>query len=79
MADIQRVGLHKVILHFTALEDPRSTVNRQHPLGQCCRHCSAGGPGRRQWANSDRQVGGIKSGCKTRLFFRAPTQSSSAL
>jgi predicted transposase YbfD/YdcC len=32
MADIQRVGLDEVVLHFAALEDPRSTVNRQHPL-----------------------------------------------
>jgi predicted transposase YbfD/YdcC len=32
MADIRRVGLDEVVLHFAALEDPRSTVNRQHPL-----------------------------------------------
>ena len=32
MADIQRVGLDEVVLHFAELEDPRSTVNRQHPL-----------------------------------------------
>ena len=32
MADIQRVTLDEVILHFEKLEDPRSTVNLQHPL-----------------------------------------------
>ena len=32
MADVQRIGLDEIIPHFEALEDPRSTVNRQHPL-----------------------------------------------
>ena len=32
MADIHRIGLDEVARHFEALEDPRSTVNRQHPL-----------------------------------------------
>jgi predicted transposase YbfD/YdcC len=32
MADIQWIGLDEVIPHFEALEDPRSTVNLQHPL-----------------------------------------------
>src|ERR1700682_6521543 len=32
MADMQHVGLHEVARHFEKLEDPRSTVNRQHPL-----------------------------------------------
>jgi predicted transposase YbfD/YdcC len=32
MADIQRVGLDEIIRHFEELEDPRSTVNLQHPL-----------------------------------------------
>jgi len=32
MADIQRIRLDEVVLHFEELEDPRSTVNRQHPL-----------------------------------------------
>jgi predicted transposase YbfD/YdcC len=32
MADLQRIGLNEVILHFEALEDPRSAVNLQHPL-----------------------------------------------
>jgi predicted transposase YbfD/YdcC len=32
MVDIHRVGLDEVIRHFADLEDPRSTVNRQHPL-----------------------------------------------
>ena len=32
MADIQRIGLDEVVRHFEELEDPRSTVNLQHPL-----------------------------------------------
>ena len=32
MTDIQRVSLDEVVLHFAGLEDPRSTVNRRHPL-----------------------------------------------
>jgi predicted transposase YbfD/YdcC len=32
MADIQRISLDEVVLHFAELEDPRSTVNLQHPL-----------------------------------------------
>jgi predicted transposase YbfD/YdcC len=32
MADIQRLCLADVVRHFEELEDPRSTVNRQHPL-----------------------------------------------
>jgi predicted transposase YbfD/YdcC len=32
MAGIQRIGLDEVVQHFEELEDPRSTVNRQHPL-----------------------------------------------
>src|SRR5512135_476990 len=32
MADIHRIGLDEVARHFEELEDPRSTVNRQHPL-----------------------------------------------
>jgi predicted transposase YbfD/YdcC len=32
MADIQRVSLDEIIAHFQDLEDPRSTVNRRHPL-----------------------------------------------
>jgi predicted transposase YbfD/YdcC len=32
MADIRRIGLDEVVRHFTELEDPRSTVNRLHPL-----------------------------------------------
>jgi predicted transposase YbfD/YdcC len=32
MAGIQRIGLDEVVRHFEELEDPRSTVNRQHPL-----------------------------------------------
>jgi predicted transposase YbfD/YdcC len=32
MADIQQLALDEVVRHFEELEDPRSTVNRQHPL-----------------------------------------------
>jgi predicted transposase YbfD/YdcC len=32
MADIPRLSLDEVVRHFEGLEDPRSTVNRQHPL-----------------------------------------------
>jgi predicted transposase YbfD/YdcC len=32
MADIQRISLDEIVLHFAELEDPRSTINRQHPL-----------------------------------------------
>ena len=32
MAEIQRIGLDEVARHFEELEDPRSTVNRRHPL-----------------------------------------------
>jgi predicted transposase YbfD/YdcC len=32
MAKIQPCGLDEVVAHFTALEDPRSPINRQHPL-----------------------------------------------
>jgi predicted transposase YbfD/YdcC len=32
MADLQRLSLDEVVLHFAELEDPRSTVNLQHPL-----------------------------------------------
>jgi predicted transposase YbfD/YdcC len=32
MAGIQRIRLDEVVRHFEELEDPRSAVNRQHPL-----------------------------------------------
>jgi predicted transposase YbfD/YdcC len=32
MADSRHVSLDEVVLHFAELEDPRSTVNLQHPL-----------------------------------------------
>ena len=32
MVDHQHFSLDEVVLHFAELEDPRSTVNRQHPL-----------------------------------------------
>ena len=32
MANSRHVSMDEVVLHFAELEDPRSTVNRQHPL-----------------------------------------------
>src|ERR1700733_2101940 len=32
MTDIQRIGLDEVVRHFEELEDPRSSINLQHPL-----------------------------------------------
>ena len=32
MADNRRIGLDEIVSHFADLEDPRSTVNRRHPL-----------------------------------------------
>jgi predicted transposase YbfD/YdcC len=32
MATVQHVGLHEVVGYFDELEDPRSSINRQHPL-----------------------------------------------
>src|SRR5205807_4242995 len=32
MANVQRTSLDEVVAHFTQLEDPRSPINRQHPL-----------------------------------------------
>jgi hypothetical protein len=32
MAEIHRIGLDEVSRHFEELQDPRSTVNRRHPL-----------------------------------------------
>jgi hypothetical protein len=32
MVGIPRIRLDEVVRHFEELEDPRSTVNRQHPL-----------------------------------------------
>lgn len=32
MADKRRIGLDEVVRHFEELEDPRSHINRQHPL-----------------------------------------------
>src|SRR5512143_3397387 len=32
MADLQRVSLDDVVAHFQELEDPRSAINRRHPL-----------------------------------------------
>ena len=32
MANVLRTGLDEVVAHFNELEDPRSTINRQHPL-----------------------------------------------
>src|SRR3954464_547777 len=32
MADARRFGLDEVVAHFQELEDPRSEINRKHPL-----------------------------------------------
>jgi len=32
MSNVLRTGLDEVVAHFNELEDPRSTINRQHPL-----------------------------------------------
>src|SRR3954451_10856382 len=32
MADIERIGVDDILRHFEGLDDPRSTVNLQHPL-----------------------------------------------
>src|SRR4051794_38954815 len=32
MADLQRVSLEEIVVHFQELEDPRSVINRRHPL-----------------------------------------------
>src|SRR5262245_54301878 len=32
MTDARRIGLDEVVRHFEELEDPRSSVNRKHPL-----------------------------------------------
>jgi predicted transposase YbfD/YdcC len=32
MSDIHRIGVVEIVRHFQELEDPRSAVNRQHPL-----------------------------------------------
>jgi predicted transposase YbfD/YdcC len=32
MADLQRVSLDEIVVHFQVLEDPRSTINQRHPL-----------------------------------------------
>src|ERR1700733_4415389 len=32
MADVRGIGLDEVVRQFQDLEDPRSTVNRRHPL-----------------------------------------------
>ena len=32
MADLRRIGLAEIAWHFESLEDPRSSVNRRHPL-----------------------------------------------
>src|SRR3954470_23326732 len=32
MAELQRLSLDEIVAHFQELEDPRSTVNRKHPL-----------------------------------------------
>ena len=50
MADLQRVSLDEIVVHFQGLEDPRSTINQRHPLvsvvviALLAVHAGAGGP-----------------------------------
>ena len=32
MTEVRRIGLDEIARHFETLEDPRSSVNRKHPL-----------------------------------------------
>ena len=32
MTDVRRIGVDEIVQHFEPLEDPRSSVNRKHPL-----------------------------------------------
>ena len=32
MVDVQRIALDEIVRHFQELEDPRSEINRRHPL-----------------------------------------------
>ena len=32
MSEVRRIGLDEITRHFEELEDPRSPVNRRHPL-----------------------------------------------
>src|SRR5262245_32920769 len=32
MAEVRRIGVDEIARHFESLEDPRSSVNRKHPL-----------------------------------------------
>lgn len=32
MADVRRIGLDEIVRQFAELEDPRSEINRRHPL-----------------------------------------------
>ena len=32
MAEVRRIGWDEIVRHFEELEDPRSSVNRKHPL-----------------------------------------------
>src|SRR5271166_139491 len=58
MADIQRISLDEVILHFEKLEDPRSTINLQHPLiSVVVIALFDGSTGRCERTNCDCQVG----------------------
>jgi hypothetical protein len=34
MSDLPRIGLDEIVRHFEVLEDPRSSINRQHPLAR---------------------------------------------
>ena len=60
MADIHRIGLDEVARHFEELEDPRSTVNRQHPLVSVVVIALMAVLAGAERADRDRQVGGFE-------------------
>jgi len=77
MADGIRIGLDEVVVHFSQLEDPRSEINRQHPLvsvvvialmavlagasGPTAERCSAEG-------RLSPGVVGVEAGCVSRVL-----------
>jgi len=63
MAEIHRTGVDEIVAHFNKLEDPRSTINRQHPLVSVvviaimAVLAGAGGPtGIARWAKSKKEL-----------------------
>ena len=58
MAEVHPISLDDVARHFEELEDPRSSVNRLHPLVSVHCHRTDGGAGRCRRADRDCQVGG---------------------